>query len=136
MTVNESIHFNAKTRVKVSARGIVYEIFLDDLAKHPTSRLGRLRHFIVNNQPEYRFEELCDGHEVNSRGQHLFYFNRDPYILNSILNCYSSDNGRRKNYFNDLKKIITLTIVKARCMQSETPAAVCSSFAMSSNIGS
>lgn len=77
-----------KTRkIIINARGIKYEILLYKMDKLPNSRLGKLKSAIENNQKEV-LDELCDDYDLEKKE---FYFDKDPYIVNSLLNYYSED---------------------------------------------
>lgn len=68
----------------INARGIKYEVLLDSFERLTKSRLGKLRKFYMeDNYTE--LSRICDRYIPGSRE---FYFNRDPYMLNSILNFY------------------------------------------------
>jgi hypothetical protein len=71
----------------LNIRGFKYEIVLDRLDKCFKSRLSRLRHAILaHNKNEIR--KICERFNDDLTE---FYFNRDPFILNQILNYYETD---------------------------------------------
>lgn len=71
----------------INARGIKYEILLHSLDKYPNTRLGKLKKLIIK-QNSIDIGLLCDkfNHELTE-----FYFNRDPFVLNMILNYYQTE---------------------------------------------
>ena len=71
----------------INARGIKYEILLHSLDKYPNTRLGKLRKLIIN-QNSIEIGLLCDKHNYELTE---FYFNRDPFVLNMILNYFQTD---------------------------------------------
>lgn len=72
--------------VILNARGHKYQVLKENLAKYPTTRLGKLMKFsIEKNRNE--ISALCDYCDEK---QNEFYFDRDPFILNMILNYYQS----------------------------------------------
>jgi hypothetical protein len=73
--------------IVLNIRGLKYEVILDRLEKCCKSRLYKLRNAIIfNNKIEIR--KLCDRFNDDLTE---FYFNRDPFILNQILNFYETD---------------------------------------------
>jgi potassium voltage-gated channel delayed-rectifier subfamily S protein 3 len=88
-----------ESKIKLNARGIRYEVPLKTFNKFPNSRLGKLYNLLVSSQrPSHlKLMQLCDGYSLEEKE---FYFNRDPFILNSILNLYSSNN-LSKMHLND-----------------------------------
>lgn len=92
-------------RIILNARGFKYDVVLNDFDKLPNSRLGKLKVFVdnykldldangnINNIHENNkllslLNEICDDYDFNLNE---FYFNRDPYVLNLILNYLSND---------------------------------------------
>ena len=74
--------------IKLNARGILYKIpknKLNDFSR--TSRIGRLLSgsIVSKNEPS----KICDYYD---KDRDEFYFDRDPTILNSILNYNSKAN--------------------------------------------
>jgi hypothetical protein len=77
---------NNKTII-INARGVKYEVILNMFEKYPKTRLGKLRNYIINrNYNELNL--LCDHYNDDLKE---FYFNRDPYLLNMMLNYYLND---------------------------------------------
>jgi hypothetical protein len=71
-------------RIILNIRGIKYDVPLNNLNRFPNSRLSDLK-FKLDNL-EYDVNELnniCDDVDLDKME---FYFNRDPFIFNSILN--------------------------------------------------
>ena len=84
---------NKKRRIILNVRGIKYEVLLSILIKYPKTRLGRLGHLLLSNQKptQQDLNQLCDDFNLN---ENEFYFNRDPFILNMVLNhCSGHDMG-------------------------------------------
>ncbi len=75
--INEMIHLNV--------RGIVFKICIKRLANLPRSRLARLASLIRSEGNSKELTKLCDDFDLD---QMEFYFDRDPFILNNILNLY------------------------------------------------
>ena len=68
---------------------------LDNFEKLPNSRLGKLKSFIDDYQQKThkKFDsdvllDICDDYDLTS---YTFYYNRDPYVLNSILNYLNGE---------------------------------------------
>jgi hypothetical protein len=88
-------------RIIINSRGIKYDVILKIFDKLPESRLGSLKLFL-DSYKEYQLGEnpdldepdlnnlldICDGYDLELNE---FYFNKDPYVLNSILNFYTND---------------------------------------------
>ena len=70
---------NSRTII-LNARGVKYEVLSQTLRKFPNTRLGK----IANANKKEDLVNLCD----ELRRDH-FYFDRDPFLLNSILDYYS-----------------------------------------------
>lgn len=70
--------------ILINVRGFKYEVLLDSFANHPNSRLGKLRMAIKKQNPN-ELSLLCDRFD---RDLNEYYFNRDPFVLNMILNFY------------------------------------------------
>ena len=68
--------------VILNVRGIKYQVLLDSLKKHRNTRLAKLRNEIINKNYD-EIEKLCDSFSKNLKE---FYFDRDPYVLNMVLN--------------------------------------------------
>ena len=75
---------NSKQTIFLNVRGFKYEVLLDSLGNHPNTRLGKLR-MAVKKQNSIEISLLCDrfNSDLNE-----FYFDRDPFVLNMILNFY------------------------------------------------
>ena len=79
---------NTIETVVLNARGIKYEVLSKSLALYPNTRLGKLiKHSIDRDINE--LSQICDNFNLDTN---TFYFNRDPNILNMILNYYQSGN--------------------------------------------
>jgi potassium voltage-gated channel Shal-related subfamily D protein len=85
-------------RVIINARGFKFEVLKDNLKKLPNSRLGKLENYINNYMNKIRDEnsslqpslnEICDDYDLNLE---VFYFDKDPFVLNTVLNYYSNGN--------------------------------------------
>jgi len=78
-----------KNKIKtiiLNARGIKYEVILDSFDKFEHTRLGNLS-VQIKNRNFLEIAKLCDSY---SDDLNEFYFNRDPYVLNMILNYYQT----------------------------------------------
>lgn len=71
----------------LNARGIKYEVLLDSFKRHKYTRLEKLRNEIIN-QNHNEVSKLCDRF---NKCLDEFYFDRDPYVLNMILNYYHNN---------------------------------------------
>ena len=79
---------NNKQTNFLNVRGFKYEVLLDSLGNHPNTRLDKLRKEI-KNQNLNEISLLCDKFSSDLKE---FYFNRDPFVLNMILNYYVTNN--------------------------------------------
>ena len=70
--------------IRLNARGITYKINMQRLSNLPRSRLGILKEKILEKD-EQEVAKLCDGFDLERLE---FYFDRDPFVLNKILNLY------------------------------------------------
>ena len=77
-------------RITLCARGIEFKIPLDQFDRMPESRLGKLKILIENSKGSNLTETLDDVCQKYDLKTNTFYFDRDPFVLNGIL-----------NYFND-----------------------------------
>ena len=74
------------TRIILNSRGIKYEVLLTNLDKIPIdSRLGKIKSIIEKPSCYNELVDLCDDFNLEKKE---FYFDRDPYILNMILNYF------------------------------------------------
>jgi hypothetical protein len=92
-TLNSINDINKKRRIILNVRGVKYDVLLSILIKYPKSRLGRLSNLLLSNQKpaQQDLNQLCDDYNLS---ENEFYFNRDPSILNMILNyCSGHDMG-------------------------------------------
>ena len=83
-------------RITLNARGIKYDCLLNTFNKYPTSRFGKLFNLLSLNSNQANIHNdlinLCDDYDLNKME---FYFNKDPFILNMILNLFENDNENR-----------------------------------------
>jgi hypothetical protein len=80
----ESVDNNKKPRVVLNARGVKYDVLVKTLENcSSSSRLGKLKSCLENSED---LKDICDDFNLENLE---FYFDRDPYILNSILNYCS-----------------------------------------------
>ena len=86
MSEQEQTMTTLNKTITINARGIKYEILLNSLDHSPESRLGKLK-TSLETQNLTQLDNLCDKYDLNSNE---FYFNRDPYLLNTILNYYQT----------------------------------------------
>jgi potassium voltage-gated channel delayed-rectifier subfamily S protein 2 len=83
----ENNHFKRR-RVILNLRGIKYDVILKTFDKLPNSRLGKLKYLIeTNNLEETSLIDICDDYDLC---KNEFYFDRDPFVLNLVLNFYTS----------------------------------------------
>jgi hypothetical protein len=80
-------------RIVLSLRGFKYEVNASIFSKYPNSRLGKLNVLLMSNgdsdeQARGEFSELCDHFDLKSNE---FFFNKDPFVFNSILDLYNQD---------------------------------------------
>jgi hypothetical protein len=94
-------------RIIINSRGIKYDVFLYIFEKLPDSRLGKLKEILEDliNDDSMDTNELLDVCDAFNMEKFEFYFNRDPYILNIILNYYIND----KLHVNDNICVCLLT---------------------------
>jgi hypothetical protein len=80
-----------KKRVILNVRGTKYDVIVNIFNKYPQSRLGRLSSLLLlSNEPSPQdLAQVCDDYDLNFNE---FYFNKDPLVLNQVLNLYSSNN--------------------------------------------
>lgn len=75
---------NKNPRVILNARGVKYDVLVKTLKNcSPSSRLGKLKSCLENSED---LKDVCDDFNLETLE---FYFDRDPHILNSILNYCS-----------------------------------------------
>ena len=81
-------------RITLNLRGTKFDVFTYLFDKLPDSRLGRLKTLydcLKSNQDtdsvQLALYDICDTYDLNLNE---FYFNRDPCMLNPILNYYST----------------------------------------------
>ena len=89
-------------RIILNVRGIKYECLLNTFNKYPTSRLGKLFNLLSLNSNQANIHNdlinLCDDYDLNKME---FYFNKDPFILNMILNLFEYDNNENRLHLNE-----------------------------------
>ena len=89
---NKNSKKSKEEKIILNARGIKYEVLLSVFEKLPKSRLGKLKIEIERVKKENRSEDvlmkLCDDYDFE---KNEYYFNKDPYVLNVILNYYEND---------------------------------------------
>jgi hypothetical protein len=73
-------------RFKFNIRGTKFDLYLNQLDKFAESRLSKLRILLESESVDYeKISELCDDFDSTSNE---LYFNRDPFVFNSILNFF------------------------------------------------
>ncbi len=82
---SSSPEIDRKKRVILNVRGIKFEMMLGLFEKYPMSRLGRLSHLLKTDRSEHELLKICDDFDLS---KNEFYFNKDPFLFNSILNLY------------------------------------------------
>lgn len=91
-TSNEFLKIKKCTRVILNARGFKYDVLVSNLGKAaPNSRLFKLKMYIdkyinftqIDDNQTVSLSEICDEYNPEN---FEFYFDRDPYVLNLILN--------------------------------------------------
>lgn len=87
-----SLKMKTKT-VILNARGIKYQVIMDSFKNHCNTRLQKLRNEIITQNYD-EIAKLCDGY---SEDLNEFYFDRDPYVLNMVLN-YNTNNKLHLNH--------------------------------------
>jgi hypothetical protein len=79
-------------KIILNARGIRYDVLVSHLDKLPKSRLGKLKLLIEKIKKrgveDESLMELCDDFDLS---KNEYYFNKDPYVLNMVLNFYEND---------------------------------------------
>ena len=78
-------------RITLNARGTKFDVFINLFDKEPKSRLAKLKAVLEqtnNNHLHQSIMELCDDYDQKSNE---FYFNREPFVLNMIINYLSFD---------------------------------------------
>jgi hypothetical protein len=96
--------FTIYQKIVLNARGLKYEVYLNSFNSYPNSRLGKLQALLTRpyKQPNHsELMQICDDYDMK---KYEFYFNRDPNILNLILNLYTIDsttNELAKFHFGD-----------------------------------
>ena len=72
--------------ITLNVRGVEFMVPVHQFKILPESRLGKLGALIENlKSGTESFADLCDKHDLKT-GE--FYFDKDPYVLNMILNFY------------------------------------------------
>ena len=77
-------------RITLNASGFEYKIPLDQFDRMPESRLGKLRTLIENPKNATfteTMDDLCERYDLKTN---TFYFDKDPFILNTILNYFNN----------------------------------------------
>jgi hypothetical protein len=102
----DSLESNEK--IVLNARGIKYEVFVHILDRLPESRLASLKRFHTLNKSDkrtaqelFRFERICDHLDEEAKPNE-YYFNRDPTVLNIVLNFYQEELINGKKYHLNL----------------------------------
>lgn len=70
----------------LNLRGIKYEVLIEKLLKYPETRLGKLAKYLVKKNTN-EIVTLCDKYNLELNE---FYFDKDPYVLNTFLSLYHS----------------------------------------------
>ena len=85
---NSVIHMNTnrifRDKCILNIRGIEFTVKQDLLIKYPTTRLGKL----VNLKSTQEILNLCDDYDID---RNEYYFNRDPFLFNTILNYFTTN---------------------------------------------
>lgn len=74
-------NFEEKT-VIINARGFKYQVLIENILKQPGTRLYKC---LLDKKITESTTSSCDQY-----GSNEFYFDRDPFVLNMILNFYST----------------------------------------------
>lgn len=85
--LNENDLLKDHRKIVLNCRGHKYQVCLDTFEKLPNSRLGKLR-LALKNKSNSELDTLCDEFSLESNE---FFFNKDPQILNLILEFYSNE---------------------------------------------
>lgn len=91
--VRKIIDYNR--RIVINTRGTRHDICLDKLDKIPNSRLGVLRRIILKEPSQECVETLCDSYSPDLTE---FYYDRDPFLVNMVLNIYSHSDKAHLSY--------------------------------------
>ena len=79
---------HASDKIYLNVRGVKYKISMKRLINLPRSRLARLAKLIQSDENnEKELAKLCDDYNLD---QMEFYFDKDPFVLNRILNLYQN----------------------------------------------
>lgn len=123
--MDNKISLESKQRIILNARGVKYEVILQSLNKYSNSRLGKLFNLLTNGVPnEKNILNICDDFNLD---KNEFYFNKDPFILNMILNLYSNNHQKMhlsfdytcpKYLLNELAYWGTEELVESCCLIS------------------
>ena len=84
----------SKELLRLNLRGIKFELIASLFnTKYPNSRLANLSNLALKTEPlkQENLVDVCDFYEKKSNE---FYFNRDPFIFNSILDLYVQDGSK------------------------------------------
>lgn len=86
-------------RVVLNARGTRYEMRLDSFNYIPSSRLFKLKNYLMNEQTDSMeiLDTLCDGYDPKLNE---FYFNVDPYYFGLVLKFYEKSPSVQKTHIN------------------------------------
>lgn len=84
MVKQKEILNSSNNLITLNARGVRYQVLLSQLDKLPNSRLAKLK---ISIEANLNTEDYCDYYNLQSNE---YFYNKDPQILNLILNFYSS----------------------------------------------
>ena len=111
---------NIKTII-LNVRGIKYEVILDSFNEFQNTRLGILSIHIKNKNYD-EISKLCDRYNDDLNE---FYFNRDPYVLNMILNYYQT---KRLHLNNDQCVLFIKSELEYWCIEEYLLQSCCQAF--------
>ena len=85
---------NKQQTVILNVRGFKYEVLQDSLGNHPNTRLGKLR-IAIQKRNLNEITLLCDrfNYDLNE-----FFFDRDPFVLNMVLNFFRTNKLHMNQY--------------------------------------
>ena len=85
-----NVQLKGSKRITINARGTKFDVYANLFDKAPNSRLGKLKAALENNNKNSgdMLDDICDEFDQRSNE---FYFNKDPYVLNMVINYLTID---------------------------------------------
>lgn len=75
-----------ESTITLNVRGFKYQVLNENFLKYPFTRLGRLQTHL-HTKSKYELSLICDSYNLELNE---FYFDRDPFVFNIILNLYKT----------------------------------------------